>query len=113
MSVKRKVSLSDPKFQLRMWRRPTWNSMTYWVARGCLRSGRPDGAHTLTEAALDASATQFDPTGTIWEFYHPHGGRPEDLQRKPWTQYNTPCRDYLRHNPLIALVRLWEATGGS
>ncbi|MBI2497267.1 MAG: hypothetical protein HYV75_04870, partial [Opitutae bacterium] len=28
------VALSDPKFELRMWREPGWNSMTYWVARG-------------------------------------------------------------------------------
>jgi len=107
------VAVSDPKFELRMWRGPTWNSMTYWAARGCLRYGRADAARKLSEAALDASARQFERTGTIWEFYHPQGGRPEDLQRKPQTRYNTPCRDYLGHNPLIALARLWEATGGS
>ena len=34
--------------------------------------------------------------------------RPEDLMRKPQTQYNQPCRDYLGHNPLIAMARLWQ-----
>ena len=107
------VAVGDPKFELRMWRGPTWNSMTYWAAQGCLAYGRAKATHLLSERALDASAHQFERTGTIWEFYHPHGGRPEDLQRKPQTRYNTPCRDYLGHNPLIALARLWEATSGS
>ena len=26
------VALSDPKFELRMWRGPAWNCMTYWAA---------------------------------------------------------------------------------
>ena len=33
------VGASDEKFELRMWRGPSWNSMTYWAARGCLRYG--------------------------------------------------------------------------
>lgn len=41
VSVKPKVSLSDPKFELRMWREPTWNSMTYWAARGYPPAGGP------------------------------------------------------------------------
>lgn len=101
------VGLSDPHFELRMWRGPTWNSMTYWAARGCLRYGRADAARRLLERALDASAAQFARTGTIWEFYHPLGGRPEELQRKPHTPYNTPCRDYLGHNPLLAMARMY------
>jgi glycogen debranching enzyme len=105
------VGMDDPLFELRCWRGPTWNSMTYWAARGCLRYGRADAARQLVERALDHSAAQFARTGTIWEFYHPHGGRPEEVQRKPHTPYNAPCRDYLGHNPLFALARLWEATG--
>jgi len=104
------VAHTDPGFELRMWRGPTWNSMTYWAARGCLRYGRPDAARTLVERALDASSVQFERTGTIWEFYHPHGGAPRDLERKPHTQYNTPCPDYLGHNPLIAMARTYDAT---
>ena len=102
------VGVEDPLFELRMWRGPTWNSMTYWAARGCLRYDRPDAARVLVEKALDAVSAQFDRTGTVWEFYHPHGGNPEDVLRKPQTQFNTPCRDYLGHNPLIAMARLWN-----
>ncbi len=104
------VALSDPKFELRMWRGPAWNCMTYWAARGCLRYGRPDAARRLLEAALDATAIQFGRTGTIWEFYHPQVGDQESLFRKPQGR-RTPCRDYLGHNPLFAMVDLWRKCG--
>lgn len=102
------VGLDDPLFELRMWRGPTWNSMTYWAARGCLGYNRPDAARRLVEGALDAAAAQFERTGKIWEFYHPHGGPPDSLQRKPQTPYNSPCPDYLGHNPLLAMARLYD-----
>jgi putative isomerase len=102
------VAVEEPCFELRMWRGPAWNSMTYWAARGCLRYSRADAAIKLLEKALDASAAQFERSGTIWEFFHPHGGKPEDLERKPLTPYNTPCRDYLGHNPLIEMARLHD-----
>ncbi|MFH0964412.1 MAG: trehalase family glycosidase [Planctomycetota bacterium] len=103
------VAVSDPRFELRMWRGPAWNSMTFWTARGCARYDRADAARVLLERALDASAASYERTGTIWEFYHPRGGQELDLARKPHTKYNTPCRNYLGHNPLIAMARLWEA----
>jgi putative isomerase len=106
------VALSDPKFSLRMWRGPAWNCMTYWAARGCARYDRPDAARRLLEAALDDTAVQFERTGTIWEFYHPRGGDPGTLARKPKGR-RTPCRDYLGHNPLFAMTDLWRQCGGS
>jgi neutral trehalase len=102
------VAWTDPAYELRMWRGPTWNSMTYWAARGCHRYGRPDAARRLLERALNASADVYGRTSTIWEFYPPHGGDPLELARKPHTQYNTPCREYLGHNPLIAMARLYD-----
>lgn len=105
------VGMSDPKFALRMWQGPAWNSMTYWAARGCMRYGRFDAAHALLEAALDDTAAQFDRTGTIWEFYHPAGGYPEDLARKPQSKRNQPWTDYVGHNPLFAMARMWQETG--
>jgi hypothetical protein len=101
------VAISDPKFELRMWRGPAWNCMTYWAARGCLRYGRTAAARQLLEAALDATAKQFERTKTIWEFYHPQLGEQESLFRKP-TGRRIPCRDYLGHNPLFAMVDLWR-----
>jgi putative isomerase len=103
------VSTSDPHFELRMWRGPVWNSMTYWAARGCLRYGYSQAAKDLLERALDKSADQFSRTGTIWEFYHPFAGDQKLLIRKPHTEYNHPCRDYIGHNPLIAMTLLYES----
>ena len=102
------VSQDDPHFELRMWRGPAWNSMTYWTARGCMIYGAHSAARALLERALDDSANQFERTGTIWEFYHPHGDRPEHVRRKPHTKFNAPCRDYLGHNPLIAMALLYD-----
>ncbi len=104
------VAISDPRFELRMWRGPAWNCMTYWAARACQRYGRAEAAHRLLEQALDATAVQFERTGAIWEFYHPLGGDQKELQRKP-TARNEPCRDYLGHNPLFAMADLWRRTG--
>jgi hypothetical protein len=101
------VALNDPKFELRMWRGPAWNCMTYWAARGCLRYGRKDAARRLLEAALDDTAAQFKHTGTIWEFYHPQGGDPRSLLRKTKGR-RIPCEDYLGHNPLFAMVDVWR-----
>ncbi|MDO9255659.1 MAG: oligogalacturonate lyase family protein [Bacteroidales bacterium] len=103
------VGKKDPKFKLQMWRGPVWNSMTYWAAIGCINYGWNDAARILLEKALDASAVQFKCTGTIWEFYHPFGGNPEDVARKPKKQPNMPCKDYLGHNPLIAMSHLYDS----
>lgn len=103
------VALDDPAFERRMWRGPAWNSMTYWAARGCLRYDRADAAGQLLERALNDSAVQFARTGTIWEFYDPTGGHPEELQRKPDTPNKIPCCDYTGHNPLHAMAHLYHS----
>jgi hypothetical protein len=102
------VAVNEPAFELRMWRGCTWNSMTYWAAVGCLNYGARSEAMAILGKALDASSEQFERTDTIWEFYHPHNGRPEDIHRKPETQFDTPCRDYLGHNPLLAMAGLYD-----
>lgn len=101
------VAMDSPKFELRMWRGPSWNSMAYWAARGCIRYGRKDAAKKILEAALDDTARQFAKTSTIWEFYHPYGQEPSALKRKEGI-FDVPCRDYLGHNPVIAMARMWE-----
>jgi hypothetical protein len=105
------VAASDPEFELRMWRGPVWNSMTYWAARGAVAYDRRKAARALLGAALDDSAAQFNRTHTIWEFYHPRAEHPEDLKRKPQTKRNEPFTDYLGHNPLLAMARLWTTLG--
>ncbi len=105
------VALSDEKFELRMWRGPTWNCMAYWAALGCARYGHTEGARNILEKALDATAIEFARSGTLWEFYHPLMGGQSALQRKP-SGRNEPCRDYVGHNPLFAMVDLWRECGG-
>lgn len=100
------VARSDPAFDLRMWRGPAWNSMTLWAAEACLRYGRPDAARELVGKALDDTAAHFERTGTVWEFYHPFGGEPESLARKPGRAQDGPCHDYFGHNPLTAMARV-------
>lgn len=82
------------------------------LRRSVLLPRHADAARALLEAALDDTAAQYDRTGTIWEYFHPMGGRPEDLQRKPYTKRNQPWTDYLGHNPLFAMARLWEKSAG-
>jgi glycogen debranching enzyme len=106
------VGVSDPKFELRMWRGPAWNSMTYWAARGCLGYNRGDAARSLLERALDNTADWFGRTREIFEFYDPFGGDPVKVQRKPQTPHNEPSRAYLGHNPVMAMARLWEQLDG-
>lgn len=102
------VSRSDPQFELRMWRGPAWNSITMWCARACLHYGRHDAAAAILEPALDDSARHFASTGTVWEFYHPFGGDPSTVERKPDTPNNAPCGEYLGHNPLCAMANLFD-----
>ena len=105
------VAMDDPGFELRCWRGPSWNSMTYWAAIGCMRYGRADAAEILLEKALDATAEQCAATGKIWEFYHPFGGSPTAVKRKIKIG-NQPCSDYISHNPLFAMVLLWDKARG-
>jgi putative isomerase len=105
------VAVTDRKFEPRMWRGPAWNSMTYWAARGASNYGSRKQARALLEAALDDTALQYKRTGKIWEFYSATGGRPEDLKRKPQTTRNEPFSDYLGHNPMLAMARMWTEMG--
>lgn len=99
------VAQCDPYFDYWGWRGPVRNSMTYWAARGCYRYGRHDAAAVLLERALNQTERQFEATGKLWEFYHPHGGSPLTLTRD---RRMAPIQDYLGHNPLIAMAQLWE-----
>lgn len=47
-------------------------------------------------------------TGQLFEFYDPFGGDPAKVQRKPDTPHNEPSRDYLGHNPVMAMARMWQ-----
>ena len=101
------VDRREPRFEPRLWRGPSWNSMTYWAARSCLACDRPDAARILLRRALDGAAAVFEQTGTVWEFYSPDGEDPRTLRRKPGAEPDHPCPDYLGHNPFFAMAELW------
>jgi hypothetical protein len=61
----------------------------------------------MLERALDRTAAEFVRTGTVFEFYHSLGGHAEEVVRKPNRAQVGPCRDYLGHNPLHAMARVW------
>ena len=46
------VAQTDPKFRLRMWRGPVWNSMTYRAARGAVQYDRPQAARNFSNLRL-------------------------------------------------------------
>jgi len=102
------IGIRDPKFQLLMWHGPAWNSQTYLAALGCERYGYPEAGRQLLERALDQSALQYERTGTIWEFYDPFGGKPEELKREIKPPHRIPYADYMGHNPLLAMARLYD-----
>ena len=99
------IAVNEPCFQLRMWRGPSWNSITWMAILGCLRYGRADAALKLAERVMHWTQVNYYRTGSIWEFYHPNGALPTETRRKaaPWL---LPCREYLGHNPLFAYARL-------
>jgi hypothetical protein len=61
----------------------------------------------MLQRALDRTAGEFARTGTVFEFYHSLGGHAETVVRKPNRAQIGPCRDYLGHNPLHAMARVW------
>ena len=99
------VAINEPFFKLKMWRGGAWNSLTWMAVLGCLRYNRRDAALKIAERVLKWSQINYYRTGAIWEFYHPHGNAPLEMERKhaPWL---LPCREYLGHNPLFAYARL-------
>lgn len=94
------VAISDPHFDCMNWNGPTRNSMTYWIAKGCVRYQRKEVALQLLAKALNASTKHFKKTGKIWEYYHPQGCEPQEL-------ICTPNSDCTGHNPLIAMANLY------
>ena len=71
-----------------------------------LRSTRRGSPAVGGGSGCHRNAIQSD-TGTIWEFYRPRLGDQNSLIRKPRGR-SIPCQDYMGHNPLFAMVDLWQ-----
>jgi glycogen debranching enzyme len=102
------VAPSSPRFKLQMWQGCSWNSFSFWFAYGMFKNGFYAECKELTEKILDATDKIYKSTGKIWEFYHPFGGSPLELARKPQNAQNTPCFDYVGHSPLVAIFNLYQ-----
>ena len=102
------VAISSPRFKPQMWQGCAFNSFTFWFAYGMYKNGFYAECKRVIERALDATARAYEETGKLWEFYHPEGLSPLAAARKPHTPFNTPCPDYIGHNPLLALYHLHE-----
>ena len=100
------VAADEPLFELRMWRGPAWNSITLCALLGLERYGYRAAAAAVAERLLDDTLLQFRRTGALWEFYDPASGPQSKVFRKQGP-FQAPCREYLGHNPLFAIARLW------
>ncbi|MBR7104851.1 MAG: hypothetical protein IKC65_07900 [Lentisphaeria bacterium] len=101
------IAMDEEVYELRMWRGPAWNSITLMVLLGLERYGQYSSAARLAEMALNDTALQHLRTGALWEFYDPASGHQHKVFRKEGP-FRVPCREYLGHNPLFALARLWS-----
>ena len=102
------VSVSDPRFQNYHWRGPTRNSMTYWIARACMRYNHRYAARIILEKALDMTAKHFENTGNVWECYSPVGDDPQSIERPLNQGFGAPLQGHIGHNPVIAMANLWS-----
>jgi glycogen debranching enzyme len=103
------VALDEPTYSNNCWRGPAWNSISFWVIRGCRLAGYRDEAAVLARKVLDATAVRYAQHGAIFEFYHSSGESMEGMSRK--TEDRGPCRDYLGHNPLNAIYWMLHESG--
>ncbi|MCI5779317.1 MAG: hypothetical protein MR051_05830 [Lentisphaeria bacterium] len=70
------VSLSDPKFQMDMWRGPVWYIFNYHVAEGLERYGYRADAERIRRKTVEISIRNCREYGGFFEFYDPYGEIP-------------------------------------
>jgi len=83
------VSLSDPRFQMDMWRGPVWHIFNYHVAEGLDRYGYHAEATLIRRKTVEAGLRYAQEFGGFFEFYDPSGiVPPAKISRKG---KNAPC----------------------
>jgi neutral trehalase len=70
------VSISDPCFELDMWRGPVWHIFNYHVAEGLDRYGFHDEAAHIRRRTVEAGLRYYKEFGGFFEFYDPFGELP-------------------------------------
>ncbi len=77
------VALDEPKFELDMWRGPTWVNYNWLVVCGLREYGYVERARQLIDLTIGEISKWRAKKGSIYEFYDPFGERaPQDLKRK-------------------------------
>lgn len=98
------LSQSHPSFSPVGWLGPVRNSQLLFLSLGLKGYGlEPLLAHLL-EKALDQTCDHFHRTHTLWEFYHPQGGHPQEMIKLAGDSLETPNPQHVIHNPLFALA---------
>ena len=70
------VSVSDPRFELDMWRGPVWHIFNYHVAEGLDRYGFHSEAEHIRRKTVEAGLRYYNEFGGFFEFYDPFGELP-------------------------------------
>lgn len=77
------VALNESKFELDMWRGPTWINYNWLVICGLRRYGYQEHASKLIAVTMKEISKWRRRRGSIYEFYDPLGRKaPQDLRRK-------------------------------
>ncbi|HOO57180.1 MAG TPA: trehalase family glycosidase [bacterium] len=111
------VSLSEPSFELDMWRGPNWVNTSYLVVKGLQNYGETgfaaDCAYRIASLLIRTGARR----GTFYEYYNPHTGDINDLTRKKGNLYkqitlgSTPVREFCGWSGLALTLLLEDVFG--
>ena len=67
------VSLSDPAFELDMWRGPVWHIFNYIAAEGLDRYGYTEEADLIRKQTVKMQIRNYREFGGFYEFFDPAG----------------------------------------
>ncbi|MCM8758904.1 MAG: hypothetical protein NC906_03935 [Candidatus Omnitrophica bacterium] len=101
------VSLSEPRFELDLWRGCLFPSEVFWICVGLQRYKIYDLAAEIAKKCLENVSSVYKMTGRFWEFYNPIEVDISKLKRKKSTK--GPFPDCLGSIPVISLEKI--ATG--
>lgn len=98
------VSISEPGFELDLWRGCLFPSEVFWVCTGLQRYNLDDVAKTIAKKCLENIYKVYKSTGKFWEFYNPIDGDISKLKRKKLN--HGPFPDCPGSVPVISLEKI-------
>lgn len=100
------VALSEPCFDLDLWRGCLFPSEVFWLCIGLQRYNLDDLASKIARKCLENVYKVYHDTGRFWEFYNPLDGDISKLKRKKSSQ--GPLPDCPGSVPVISLEKIAE-----